>query len=176
MKKNLYLYLFIFASLIALIFYVNGRKYQTQLEQKIVELKKEADKQEEKLETVQAQIAIADFITIKGNPEAENYFLKYNLTSSQVEALLYDKLLELNIKDGGNPLIPYIGANRGFAIDQIQTLNPQGTTSNILPKYQKKISELFGYEKAIFKNTSEEIYETAVMLGRRHGYKMKKIP
>ncbi|WP_167342121.1 hypothetical protein [Nonlabens sp. SY33080] len=130
MKKNLYLYLFIFASLIALIFYVNGRKYQTQLEQKIVELKKEADKQEEKLETVQAQIAIADFITIKGNPEAENYFLKYNLTSSQVEALLYDKLLELNIKDGGNPLIPYIGANRGFAIDQIQTLNHKWIAAN----------------------------------------------
>jgi len=130
MKRNLYLYLFIFASLIALILYVNGRNIQESQDTAYRSL-------EEKLESTQKQLDEAsmtgsntNLFTLENNEEAYNYFESSGLDRDQIEPLLQDYLLEQNIIEGGNPLVDYIGEGRGFQINDIQVLNHKWLIAN----------------------------------------------
>lgn len=127
MKKHLYLYLFIFASLIALIFYINGRKYQEKLEAQVVQLRKqvsENDKKEPAMipESPDTESELSSFLLTQ-NPEAEEYLYNSGLTVDQVKQQVTDKLLSLNLEKGGNALIPYTGEGRGFLINNMAFVN-----------------------------------------------------
>jgi hypothetical protein len=132
--KSFYLYLFIFASLIALVIYVNGRKYQEKLEDQVQSLRKELyETDQERKEALSTEVK-ADYensvFSLKGNPESENYLDSMGLEASEVEALVRDQLLELNIKEGGNPLVPYIGQGRGFRINDTKFINHKWVLAN----------------------------------------------
>ncbi len=126
MRKHLYLYLFIFASLIALVFYINGRKYQEKLEQQVTELREDIAENKEQSESTVSSPTTSDVehpFTLMYNPEAEEYLYDMGLTTHEVEQMVTDKLLELNLNEGGNPLIPYTGAGRGFQISNSFLVN-----------------------------------------------------
>jgi len=63
-------------------------------------------------------------------------------------------------------------------IDQSQklTLTSRAFHNNILGKYEKYITELFGYDKVLPMNTGVEGGETAVKLARKWAYQVKKVP
>ena len=126
MRKNIYLYLFIFSALIALVFYINGRKYQEKLEKQVVQLREniaEKDNQIDQFENAHATGDVEHPFTLAYNPEAEEYLYDMGLTIQEVEQKVTDKLLELNLNEGGNPLIPYTGAGRGFQISNSFLVN-----------------------------------------------------
>lgn len=126
MRRNLYLYLFIFSALIALVFYINGRKYQEKLEQQVAELREdiaENEKQNDLVENSEAASDVEHPFTLAYNPEAEEYLYDMGLTTQEVEQKVTDKLLELNLNEDGNPLIPYTGAGRGFQISNSFLVN-----------------------------------------------------
>lgn len=56
------------------------------------------------------------------------------------------------------------------------TLTSRAFHNNILGKYEKFITEFFGYDKVLPMNTGVEGGETAVKLARKWGYEVKKIP
>jgi len=56
------------------------------------------------------------------------------------------------------------------------TLTSRAFHNNILGKYEKYITSLFGYDKVLPMNTGVEGGETAVKLARKWGYELKKIP
>ncbi|MGB5980658.1 MAG: hypothetical protein WBG46_00810 [Nonlabens sp.] len=126
MKKHLYLYLFIFASLIALVLYINGRKYQEQLEKQVSELRSKVQSKDSEIDDLEVSSntnSSSNSFSLDQNPEAEDYFYSMNLTVDKVKQRVTDRLLELNLEDGGNPLIPYVGADRGFQISNILFVN-----------------------------------------------------
>lgn len=133
MKKHLYLYLFIFASLIALIFYINGRKYQESLEAQVTQLRKEIDKKDKIEDAVVMETPetneLSNFL-LTGNSEAEEYLYQSGLTVEDVKQKVTDKLLSLNLKEGGNPLIPYTGEGRGFSISSLAFINHKWVLAN----------------------------------------------
>ena len=56
------------------------------------------------------------------------------------------------------------------------TLTSRAFHNNILGKYEKYITSLFGYDKVLPMNTGVEGGETAVKLARKWAYEVKKVP
>ncbi|QES88373.1 ornithine--oxo-acid transaminase [Rhizosphaericola mali] len=63
-------------------------------------------------------------------------------------------------------------------IDQAQnlTLTSRAFYNNILGKWEKKLAELFGFDKVLPMNSGAEAVETAIKLAKRWGYDVKGIP
>jgi hypothetical protein len=134
LKRSFYLYLFIFAALTALVIYVNGRRYHEKLENQVEVLRKQLYETDQARKDALSVEVKADYensvFSLKGNPEAENYLFALGLDSFEVERIVKDELLELNIKDGGNPLIPYEGKGRGFTINDTKFINHKWVLAN----------------------------------------------
>lgn len=63
-------------------------------------------------------------------------------------------------------------------IDQAQklTLTSRALHTDQLGLAEKKLHDLFGYDKSIFMNGGVESGETAIKFARRWGYNVKKVP
>lgn len=61
--------------------------------------------------------------------------------------------------------------------DQAQklTLTSRAFHSNLLGEYEKYVTDYFGYDKVLPMNTGVEAVETALKLGRKWGYEVKKV-
>ena len=83
-------------------------------------------------------------------------------------------------------LSAYYAVNQGHChpsiikalVDQSKklTLTSRAFHNNILGKYEKYITSLFGYDKVLPMNTGVEGGETAVKLARKWAYEVKKVP
>ncbi len=137
MRRSLFMYLFIFASLIALILYVNGRNYQEAIEQDVISLRAKTLAQEAKLDSIRnATFDQPLNFTLEQHQEAKNYFEKLGWTSERVQQNVTDQLLELNVEDGGNPLVPFIGQGRGFQINDTRFVNHKWVLVNFADNNQ----------------------------------------
>lgn len=130
MKKSLYLYLFIFAALIALILYVNGRKMQSALENQVLEMRAENNKLNTKLVATEVATGGDNLFTMNGNQEAADYFANKNVDVSTLETTIFNELLELNATKTGNSLIPYTSASNGYRIQDIRVVNHKWVLAN----------------------------------------------
>lgn len=137
MRRNLFLYLFIFAALIALILYVNGRNYQETLEKDVTSLRAKTVEQEALLDSLAgSRLNEPISFTLEQHQEAKNYFEKLGWTSERVQQQVTDQLLELNLEDGGNPLVPFTGQGRGFQINDTRFINHKWVLVNFSDNYQ----------------------------------------
>jgi hypothetical protein len=130
MKKSLYLYLFLSVSLIALILYINGRNMQQALVDQVMALRKERDKLNTRLTAAQLNAIDTDVFTVKGNQEALNYFENTSLDLVNLEAIIFDELLELNANKGGNILVPFISDANGYRVNDIKVINHKWVLAN----------------------------------------------
>ena len=138
MRRNLFLYLFIFASLIALILYINGRNYQEAIEQDVISLRAKSLKQEniiDSLRSAPSQTGTLNF-TLEQHQEAANYFEKLGWNAQRVQQNVTDQLLDLNLNNGGNPLVPFTGQGRGFQINDTRFVNHKWVLVNFSDNYQ----------------------------------------
>jgi hypothetical protein len=137
MRKSLFLYLFIFAALIALIVYINGRNYQEVLERDVISLRKKSFKQEAILDSIEDRaLAMPLNFTLEQHQEASDYFKKLGYTTEEVKQNVTDQLLELNLQEGGNPLVPFMGQGRGFQVNETRFINHKWVLVNFSDNYQ----------------------------------------
>jgi hypothetical protein len=59
-----------------------------------------------------------DNFTLEQHQEASDYFKSSGYTTEEVKQNVTDQLLELNLQEGGNPLVPFIGQGRGFQVNE----------------------------------------------------------
>ncbi len=85
----------------------------------------------------------------------------------------YDFLSGYSAVNQGHCHPKIIGALTSQA--QTLTLTSRAFHSNLLGKYEKYLTEYFGYDKVLPMNTGVEAVETAIKLGRKWGYEVKKI-
>jgi hypothetical protein len=131
MRKNLFLYLFVFASLIALLFYINGRKYQEALEKDVTSLRAKNFEQEQVLDSIEdGQLQQQVTFSLRYNQEAKDYLEQFGFTPATIEQRLIDIVLDKNLEEGGNSLVPYIGQGRGFQINDTQLINHKWMLAN----------------------------------------------
>ena len=121
MKARIFLYLFIFSSLIALYIYVsNARQKEADLE-KIASLEEQLIQKEDSLRMSKIKVLDLQYFSLENNDDALVYF--DHLSLEQPARYIADKLLETNESKGDNPLIPYEGMDSNFKINKINVLN-----------------------------------------------------
>ncbi len=121
MKTRIFLYLFIFSSLIALYLYVSGAKRVETVNEKNTELKLSVEQLEDSLRTTQLKVLDLQYFALENNDDALAYY--DDLSLKDPARYIADKLLETNETKGDNPLIPYEGMESDFKINKIKVLN-----------------------------------------------------
>jgi hypothetical protein len=121
MKTRIFLYLFIFSSLIALYLYVSGDKRVAAGDERNIELKGAIDQLEDSLRTTQLKAFDLQYFSLENNDDALVYY--DHLSLEDPARYIADKLLETNETKGDNPLVPYEGMENDFKINKIKVLN-----------------------------------------------------
>ncbi|MEL6919375.1 MAG: hydrolase, partial [Bacteroidota bacterium] len=125
MKNKLFLYLFVFAALIALYQFVSTNNLVKDKNGKIENLESELALVQKTLQdTVQnLQLKVLDmqYFSLENNDDALAYY--DHLQIQDPSRYIADKLLETNEKRGDNPMIPYAGMESDFKINKIKILN-----------------------------------------------------
>ena len=121
MRRNIFLYLFVFAALIALFLLMKGNKTASTSAEKIGKLENENRKLTDSVEKLQLRVLDMQYFSLANNDDALVYYdhLKLENPTRYIE----DKLLETNERSGDNPLIPYEGMESSFKINKIKVLN-----------------------------------------------------
>ncbi|MHA3789942.1 hypothetical protein ACX0HA_17175 [Flavobacterium hauense] len=123
MKKNLFLYLFIFALLINVftyMFFTNKQKYE---DQRIEKMEAGVKASKEKLEAEKAKMAEENYFTLENNANAQTYFEGQDINAIAIK--VRDAIYKQNINPSGNPLVGYppMDGGKPFTIAKIKVLN-----------------------------------------------------
>lgn len=121
MKSRIYLYLFIFASLIALYVYVSGNRRLNDRSEALAGKEKQVEELRDSLRDVSLEILDMQYFSLENNDDALVYY--DHLELQDPVRYISDKLLETNEQKGDNPLIPYEGMENDFKINKIKVLN-----------------------------------------------------
>lgn len=121
MKSKIFLYLFLFVSLIALYLFVSGNNLQKATNSKIEALESKILKLEDSVQAVQLRYLEQQYFSLENNDDALAYYDHLNLDDPS--RYIADKLLETNESEGDNPLVPYEGMESDFKINKIKVLN-----------------------------------------------------
>jgi len=121
MRTRIFVYLFIFAAMIALYLYVSNTKRVAAIENKANEMQVVIDQLEDSLLTTRLEVLDLQYFSLENNDDALVYY--DHLSLEDPARYIADKLLETNESSGDNPLIPYEGMESDFKINKIKILN-----------------------------------------------------
>jgi len=128
MKSKIFMYLFLFAALIALYLFVSNRNIITDQMSKNENLSGRVEILQDSIQqlndsVLQLNLKFLDsqYFSLENNEDALVYYDHLNLRDPS--NYIIDKLLETNEKKGDNPLVPYEGMHGDFKINKIKILN-----------------------------------------------------
>ncbi|MEJ1222043.1 hydrolase [Sediminicola sp. 1XM1-17] len=121
MKSKIFLYLFIFAALIALYQFVSANNMVKDKNGKIESLEKDMVQMQDSVQKLNLKVLDVQYFTLDNNDDALAYYDHLNVEDPS--RYIEDKLLETNESKGDNPLVPYEGMEGDFKINKIKTLN-----------------------------------------------------
>ena len=121
MKNKIFLYLFVFAALLALYQFISANNLQKALNTDLERLQNEVGQLKDSLQKSKLRILDMQYFSLENNDDALAYYDHLNL--KEPARYIEDKLLETNEKPGDNPLIPYEGMQSDFKINKIKVLN-----------------------------------------------------
>ncbi len=122
MRRNIFLYLFLFATLWIVFQYVHNSKYSANAEKRITNLKQKLSDKDAANGMIQEKMNLASGFTLAGNVNAQEYFEKSDLDIDEVILKVSDAVIEKNTAQG-NDLISYKGDTRDFLVNSVQVLN-----------------------------------------------------
>jgi hypothetical protein len=125
MKKNIYLYLFVFALLLALFMYINSKSAIEIYENKITALKQNEEVLKNQIESLEDENLDLLYFNLENNDDALDYFERDGYDTEQIIPFLRDELYKLNEPDGQHPLVPYaaMSENGRMLINKVRLLN-----------------------------------------------------
>lgn len=121
MRRNVYLYLFIFSVLIALVLYMNGSRRIHKLENELKITEESKTTLLDSLQGCEDRYQELNYFSLDKNDDALAYFEEYDLDNPAL--YIADKLLETNRADADNPFVPYQGMKNFFQINKVRVLN-----------------------------------------------------
>lgn len=119
MTRKIFQYLFFFALLIALFFYVNARNQSNFYSDKLERLVNKAERLTDSIAQLTINHQSKAYFSLEGNHDAQSHH--QGLSSDFIEGSIEDEILSLNEKSGGNPLLKPLG--KDFIINKIQVVN-----------------------------------------------------
>ncbi len=121
MKNKIFLYLFIFASLICLYLYVSNGNMNKAKDDRIEKMDSRIIALKDSIKDSKLQVLDMQYFSLENNDDALAYYDHLNLKDPA--RYIADKLLETNEKKGDNPLVPYEGMDNDFKLNKIKVLN-----------------------------------------------------
>ncbi|RMB60914.1 hypothetical protein EAX61_05370 [Dokdonia sinensis] len=122
MRRNIFLYLFLFAALWIVFQYVNNVKVYENQEKRISRLEAQVQAAEAQTQTTKDALFDAEYFTVKGNENAYAYFENDGYVIDTIIPKIEDAIYTRNTKEG-NDLIPFEGLRAPFRINKVQVLN-----------------------------------------------------
>lgn len=122
MRRNIFLYLFLFAALWVVFQYVNNVKVYENQEKRIAKLQKQVATKDTLSQKLENRLADISYFTLQGNENAIDYYDEDGLNVSDIAPKVQDGMYALNTTQG-NKLIPYAGNGRPFQVNRVQILN-----------------------------------------------------
>lgn len=121
MKNKIFLYLFVFASMIALYLFVSSGTLTKSKDATIEKLKSEIVDLKDSVQQLNIKVLDVQHFSLENNDYALDNYVHLNIENP--ERYIADKLLETNESKGNNPLVPYEGMEGDFKINKIKVLN-----------------------------------------------------
>jgi len=121
MKKNIFLYLFVFAALIALYLFVSSGTLAETKDAKIEKLQSEIVSLKDSVQQAELDLFDMQYFSLENNDDALAYYEHLNIKDPT--RYITDKLMETNEQKGNNPLIPYEGMENDFKLNKTKILN-----------------------------------------------------
>ena len=121
MKKNIFLYLFVFAALVALYLAVSSSNIIKSGSKKLVKAKAVEVQLLDSIQNLNLKVLGMQYFSLENNDDALAYYEHLNMADPT--GYISDKLLETNESKGDNPLVPYEGMDSSFKINRIKLLN-----------------------------------------------------
>ncbi|MET1259219.1 hydrolase [Flagellimonas sp. DF-77] len=123
MKRNIFLYLFVFTALIALFLFMRGNKTISTQDNALKKNEAEIAQLEDSIQNLQLRLLDMQYFSLENNDDALVYF--DHLRMENPTRYIEDKLLETNERRGDNPLIApfYAGMESDFKVNKIKVLN-----------------------------------------------------
>ncbi|MBC6999263.1 hydrolase [Euzebyella saccharophila] len=121
MKSKIFLYLFLFVSLICLYLFVSNGNMMKAKDAKVSSLESKVAQLEEEVQNEKLKVLEMQYFSLENNDDALAYY--DHLDMDDPSRYIADKLLETNENEGDNPLVPYEGMESDFKINKIKVLN-----------------------------------------------------
>jgi hypothetical protein len=155
MKKNIFLYLFIFALLINIFTYMYFSNKQKFEGERIGKLETARKSLKDSLESEKEKVADASYFMLVHNDNALDYFAE-SMDIASLDKKIKEGILDQNSNPKGNPLVGYDALNgTNFLINKIQVLNHRWIIADfsngkawgeVLIKYFARPDGTFEYE------------------------------
>jgi len=124
MKGKIFLYLFVFASLLVVFQYVNSKSIIEKYEKDIIKAKDKVSMYKDSIMTLQDENLELMYFNLENNEDAISYFENKGINVSELIPFIKDELYNLNEAKGEHPLVPYASMTDGkMLINNIRLLN-----------------------------------------------------
>ncbi|HZW77057.1 MAG TPA: hypothetical protein VFF21_01995 [Flavobacteriaceae bacterium] len=123
MKRQIFLYLFLFAVLLLIFQYMNEKSIFESQEKQIEGLSSKLENATKARDSLTTKLDELDYFTLQGNDNAMTYFESMGYEANEIEAYISDRIYDKNLQSGSNPLVPFEGQTGGMKINKIKFLN-----------------------------------------------------
>ncbi len=123
MRRQLFLYLFLFALILLIFQYMNEKSIFGAQETKIENLRSSVEKGKDSISKLNERVGDLNYFTLQGNENAMSYLENFGYESQELETFISDQIYEQNLLKGNNPLVPFEGINGEMKINKLRFLN-----------------------------------------------------
>lgn len=123
MRRQIFLYLFLFALLLLIFQYMNEKTIYEAQDLKIQNLSEKLNKSTDSISKLNERIGDLNYFTLQGNDNAMTYLENLGYESEELEKYIFEKVYEQNLQEGNNPLVPFEGINGEMKINKLKFLN-----------------------------------------------------
>lgn len=123
MKRQIFLYLFLFTLLLVIFQYMNEKNIFENQENKIENLRAKVEADQDSILKLNDKIGDLNYFTLQGNENAMTYLESLGYDSADIEKLVTNQIYDQNVIKGNNPLVPFEGMNGEMKINKLKFLN-----------------------------------------------------
>ncbi len=123
MKRQIFLYLFLFTLLLVVFQYMNEKSIFESQELKIENLRFQVNVAEDSIAKLNDRIGDLNYFTLQGNENAMTYLENFGYDARDIETLVSDQIYDQNTVQGNNPLVPFDGMEGDMKINKLKFLN-----------------------------------------------------
>lgn len=123
MRRQIFLYLFLFALLLIIFQYMNEKSIFEVQEIKIENLRAKVENAEDAILKLKDKNADLNYFTLLGNENAMTYLESFGYDAADIETLVSNQIYDQNALKGNNPLVPFEGMSGEMKINKVKFLN-----------------------------------------------------